>query len=775
MHRTDTLSVWWLLLASTIGWAAEAPSLSGHRTTEPPAASLRVIAQDERYTFAGHGFGAGGVDGEASLYVFNAGLKQWARLDLITTRNALLGHSPDINQDYVAVPLCTGGSVLLPDKIEFDADRGFYRLTHGKTNGQHARPTVLAILRDDLDALFAGTLPAVAIIPALRDNLLAPEFAAALRRRWDTVDIWHVDRRAQVVSAEFRADDTATVVVRTGEAIRSHSGAYRLEFERPPAPNMCTRARITVLSPEGGLVLSQVTFTAHNGLGDSEQLFLRIMGNPGGTLDRNSASGDIIEGVRVGLRAAKTVWRTNEKPEFALSARFLGDRQFRVPGDHRLLQIEVDGRWHAWGEPRTVPKPMVPFGVDAARGVEMTVPLTGPWYAVDHQGPRLLTLAPGRHLVRVAFEAKPDDGRSGIQGLPGAGAPPQPVRAISNPIVIEVAARPDDGARTGAAPDAGQDLPGAQKTLIEVAGTNYNLPPWVTPVVVKCLALSEGSVQEGLGVEHVRQDFLLLEPIIGAEELRPGPEAVFRIDYDHLTPPRFQQRPIRRGEAVLWIIHRCAAVDHYAGLMALADTPANRTAVLEVFGELTLERRQAVLWEALGAPTPTKGAELETRLRWVLRDVLHVLATYDNPQVANPITLDRITKGPVPDSWVRQLTAQAAQGHRLQALEIRITDPVATAWLEMIRAMQAADKAALAKVCTEKGYQSIVAKGDRNQEATAEDLCSWGRSWSRQPFLNRRISGASVMLSVGSEVKSSGFEFIQTPEGWKLDRFYPGK
>jgi hypothetical protein len=96
------------------------------------------------------------------------------------------------------------------------------------------------------------------------------------------------------------------------------------------------------------------------------------------------------------------------------------------------------------------------------------------------------------------------------------------------------------------------------------------------------------------------------------------------------------------------------------------------------------------------------------------------------------------------------------------------------AWQAVASAMQAGDKQALAKVCTAKGYQSIV-KGLRAQEASADDLRTWATAWSKWPLRFQSQTTTAAEASFGSELKEHGVWFIKTADGWKLDQWQPGK
>jgi hypothetical protein len=95
------------------------------------------------------------------------------------------------------------------------------------------------------------------------------------------------------------------------------------------------------------------------------------------------------------------------------------------------------------------------------------------------------------------------------------------------------------------------------------------------------------------------------------------------------------------------------------------------------------------------------------------------------------------------------------------------------AWQAVAGAMQAGDKEALAKVCTEKGYQSLV-KGHRAQEATADDLRAWANAWATWPLRFQSQTTRSAEARFGSELKEHGAWFLKTADGWKLDQWLPG-
>lgn len=104
-----------------------------------------------------------------------------------------------------------------------------------------------------------------------------------MRGQWESV--FHTPSHSNVTWAEFRADNTATVIVTTGDMVRTNTWSYRLEFERPPAASMDTLATITVHAAEGDCVLQQVNFGQHNAV-QPNRVLVRIDGTGCGARDR---------------------------------------------------------------------------------------------------------------------------------------------------------------------------------------------------------------------------------------------------------------------------------------------------------------------------------------------------------------------------------------------------------------------------------------------------------------------------------------------------------
>lgn len=116
-------------------------------------------------------------DTRADVFVFSQARQQWKRITEVSLANAKLGQSPKLasinmdfayvykGRDYAPLPLrdTTGDYAILPDKIEFDANRKIYliyinsnwRDVSVTTESEIQRITTkLEIRKKDLDELF---------------------------------------------------------------------------------------------------------------------------------------------------------------------------------------------------------------------------------------------------------------------------------------------------------------------------------------------------------------------------------------------------------------------------------------------------------------------------------------------------------------------------------------------------------------------------------------------------------------------------------------------
>jgi len=135
-----------------------------------------------------------------------------------------------------------------------------------------------------------------------------------------------------------------------------------------------------------------------------------------------STWGPAVEGVQVRLRAGQSKWIQGIVPRLAADVRNAGKRDLWVARAQQLCELEVDGRWYRWAGGMDVKG----SGFLPGRQYDdIPVSLVSDW-ASDGKP---LILGPGKHSIRVAFIASPSRDDAG-----------GPVRAVSNPVEIEITA-----------------------------------------------------------------------------------------------------------------------------------------------------------------------------------------------------------------------------------------------------------------------------------------------------------------------------------------------
>jgi hypothetical protein len=135
-----------------------------------------------------------------------------------------------------------------------------------------------------------------------------------------------------------------------------------------------------------------------------------------------SSWGEAVEGVQVGLRADKRGRKAGESPIFDADVRNNGKLELTFTYPLQGCEVEVDGRVYRWrGEQRTA---LASFGPNREYR-DLHIDLDSRWQ--DKETGRPVELPVGKHTVRVAFIAEPQQRGQG-----------QPVRAISNPVEIEI-------------------------------------------------------------------------------------------------------------------------------------------------------------------------------------------------------------------------------------------------------------------------------------------------------------------------------------------------
>jgi hypothetical protein len=123
------------------------------------------------------------------------------------------------------------------------------------------------------------------------------------------------------------------------------------------------------------------------------------------------AWGEVAEGLRCRLRPDKRVWQQGEALSFKVDMRNQGGRMFAFAPSHiqQICRIQFDGRWYHWPNPAMIDGSVWPL----APGVQFDDILI----SLDKQFG--VKIAPGRHIIRVAFA---------LEG----------VEVVSNPVGIKI-------------------------------------------------------------------------------------------------------------------------------------------------------------------------------------------------------------------------------------------------------------------------------------------------------------------------------------------------
>jgi len=188
----------------------------------------------------------------------------------------------------------------------------------------------------------------------------------------------------------------------------------------------------------------------------------------------SSAWGKAAEGVQIRLWAKQSKWNQGTVPGLLADVRNQGKRNLLVR-DHGC-ELEVDGRWYRQpvsGGLIPPPSPLPPgrrydnIAVDLHPSWEISVPrgVHPPWKGGPEQ---LGELTPGKHTIRVAFTAM-----ASIKARAPIYAPGKDVRAISNPIEIEIVAKSDE--KVGATSEGSADLTTAGSS-VEATGIKPGTP-----------------------------------------------------------------------------------------------------------------------------------------------------------------------------------------------------------------------------------------------------------------------------------------------------------
>jgi beta-lactamase regulating signal transducer with metallopeptidase domain/protocatechuate 3,4-dioxygenase beta subunit len=156
--------------------------------------------------------------------------------------------------------------------------------------------------------------------------------------------------------------------------------------------------------------------------------------------------GQAVEGVQVRLRAAKSRWNEGAKGRLWADVRNPGKRNLLVDAWGPGCELEVDGQWYRQPLGMRGTRPALRPFAPGHQYDNIAVDVDQSWELKSSQNagrpgqsePVRLVLTPGKHTISVAFTA-----------TAAKNAPGEPVRAVSNPVVIEIisareiAARPE--------------------------------------------------------------------------------------------------------------------------------------------------------------------------------------------------------------------------------------------------------------------------------------------------------------------------------------------
>jgi len=105
--------------------------------------------------------------------------------------------------------------------------------------------------------------------------------------------------------------------------------------------------------------------------------------------------------------------------------------------------------------------------------------------------------------------------------------------------------------------------------------------------------------------------------------------------------------------------------------------------------------------------------------------------------------------------------------------DLRRATPQA-AWRAVLKAMSNGDEATLKRFTTPDGYKSLTLRSGGKQ-LSAEGLKLVVKSWSTFAVQWKQQTASQAFATIGHEVKAQGLDFKFTKEGWKLDRWSPGR
>jgi Leucine-rich repeat (LRR) protein len=120
--------------------------------------------------------------------------------------------------------------------------------------------------------------------------------------------------------------------------------------------------------------------------------------------------GAAVEGVQCRLEADKPTWQPAEMPTLKAYVRHQTETPLFL-SNHPMFgaQLEVDGHWHRWNGPLEWTGPSHSSSKSRTKDQQpLAITLDENWRRVDNKEP--LRVDPGRHVVRFAWEGRPEKG-----------------------------------------------------------------------------------------------------------------------------------------------------------------------------------------------------------------------------------------------------------------------------------------------------------------------------------------------------------------------------
>lgn len=149
------------------------------KASDPPRRNFFIVYYDEAFLFAARNYGSSGDGGgntEPGLFVHSNEKNRWIQITAISTADGKFGKSTSEDLEasrklsmasvgwdfrgfalrpYIDQPLRTSGSILFPDRIQYDSGSARYELRYLSSWGVPTAETILYIRRADLTEAFA--------------------------------------------------------------------------------------------------------------------------------------------------------------------------------------------------------------------------------------------------------------------------------------------------------------------------------------------------------------------------------------------------------------------------------------------------------------------------------------------------------------------------------------------------------------------------------------------------------------------------------------------